>query len=68
MTARESVYRIVDGLPEDRLADVLDYLTDLQDSDASLSPETEAAVEEGLDDLRHGRAITLQDYRRTRGL
>jgi len=58
----------VDVLPEDRLADVLDFLTDLQDTDVSLSPETEAAIEEGLEDIRNGRTITLQEYRRKRGL
>jgi hypothetical protein len=68
MTARESVHRLVDDLSEDRLADVVDYLTDLQDTDVALSPATEVAIEEGLEDIRHGRTITLQDYRRTRGL
>ena len=68
MTARENVHRLVDVLPEDRLADVLDFLTDLQDTDVSLSPDTEAAIEEGLEDIRNGRTITLQEYRRKRGL
>ena len=68
MTVRESVHQLVDALPDDRLADVLDYLADLQDTDASVSPETEAAIEEGRDDIRSGRTISLQEYRRTRGL
>ena len=68
MTARESVHQLVDVLPEDRLGDVLDFLADLQDTDVSLTPETEAAIEEGLEDIRNGRTITLQEYRRTRGL
>jgi hypothetical protein len=68
MTVRENVHHLIDSLPEDRLADVLDYLADLQDEDASLSPETQAAVEEGLDDIRNGRTISVTDYRRTRGL
>jgi len=68
MTVRENVHQIVDTLPEDRLTDVLDYLADLRDPDGSLSPETEAAVEEGLDDIRSGRTISLQEYRQTRGL
>jgi len=65
MTARESVHQIVDALPEERLADVLDYLADLQD-DETLSAETEAAIEEGLADIRAGRTIALAEYRRTR--
>jgi hypothetical protein len=39
MTVRESVHRLVDTLPEDRLADALDYLSDLNDT-AGLSEET----------------------------
>jgi hypothetical protein len=68
MTVRENVHQLVDALPEDRLADALDYLADLRDPDVPLSPETQAAIEEGIDDLRNGRTITLQEYRRTRGL
>jgi len=68
MTVRENVHQLIDALPEDRLADVMDYLADLQDEDATLSPETIAAIEEGLDDIRNGRTISLTDYRRTRRL
>jgi predicted transcriptional regulator len=68
MSVRENVHRIVDALPEDRLADVLDYLADLQDTDEQVSAETEAAIEEGLADIRAGRAMTLEEYRRTRGV
>jgi predicted transcriptional regulator len=68
MTVRENVHQLVDALPESRLADALDYLADLQNPDVSLSPQTQAAIEEGIEDLRNGRTITLQDYRRTRGL
>ncbi|HZU25015.1 MAG TPA: hypothetical protein VFA04_05810 [Bryobacteraceae bacterium] len=68
MTARENVHRIVDALPEDSLADVLDYLEDLQNSDEPLSEETQAAIAEGLEEIRNGRTITLDEYKRTRGL
>jgi predicted transcriptional regulator len=68
MSVRENVHQIVDALPEDRLADVLDYLADLQDSDEQVSAETKAAIEEGLADVRAGRTMTLEEYRRTRGL
>jgi len=67
MSVRESVHQLVDALPEERLDDVLDYLTDLNDTE-ELSPETRAAIEEGLADIRHGRTVTLEEYRRTRGL
>jgi hypothetical protein len=67
MTVRENVHQLVDALPDDRLADALDYLEELNDRD-ELSPETQAAIEEGLDDIRNGRTIPLAEYRRTRGL
>src|SRR5882672_8128829 len=41
-------------LAGDRVADVLDYLADLQDEDAPLSLETTTAIEEGIDDIRNG--------------
>jgi len=68
MTVREDVHQLIDTLPEDRLADVRDYIAELRDEDTTLSPATTAAIEEGLDDIRNGRTISLADYRRTRGL
>ena len=67
MTVRENVHQLVDTLPEDRLADVLDYLAELHDT-GQISAETGAAIQEGLDDIRNGRTITLDEYRQTRGL
>ncbi len=58
MTVRENVHQLVDALPEDRLADALDYLAELKAED-QVSPEAQAAIEEGLDDIRNGRTITL---------
>jgi hypothetical protein len=43
MTVRENVHQLIDALPEERLAD-------LRDEDTTLSPETAAAIEQGLDD------------------
>jgi predicted transcriptional regulator len=68
VNVRENVHQIVDALPEDRLADVLDYLADLRDTDDTLSDETKAAIEEGLEDIRAGRTITLAEYRKSRGV
>jgi predicted transcriptional regulator len=67
MTVRESVHELVDTLPEERLEDVLDYLAEINDTDG-VSDETEAAIEEGLEDIRAGRTVTIEEYRRTRGL
>ncbi len=68
MTVRENVHQIVDALPDERLEDVLDYLAELSEPDQPLSAETRAAIEEGLDDIRNDRTISLDEYRRTRGL
>jgi hypothetical protein len=68
MTVRENVHQLVDILPEDRLDDLLDYLAEPGEPDKPMSGETLAAIEEGLDDIRDGRTITLEEYRRTRCL
>jgi hypothetical protein len=68
MTVRENVHQIVDALPDERLEDVLDYLAELSEPDEPLSAETHAAIQEGLNDIRNGRTIGLEEYRRTRGL
>ncbi len=68
MTVRENVHQIVDALPDEQLEDVLDYLAELSEPDELLSPETRDAIEEGLDDIRNGRTITLDEYRRPRNL
>ena len=67
MTVRENVHQLVDTLPQDRLADLLDYLAELHDND-DVSAETQAAIQEGLDDIRNGRTITIEEYRRTRAV
>ena len=68
MTVRENVHKLVDTLPDRQLEDVLDYLAEIQDGADPLSAETEGAIEEGLEDIRNGRTISLEEYRRTRGL
>jgi predicted transcriptional regulator len=67
MTARENLHQLIDTLPEERLADALDYVAELSETD-ELSAETQAAIEEGLQDISGGRTITLEEYRRTRSL
>jgi adenine/guanine phosphoribosyltransferase-like PRPP-binding protein len=68
MTVRENVHQLVDKLPEDRLEDALDYLAGLEESGEAISAATAEAIEEGLEDIRQGRTIPLEEYRRTRGL
>jgi predicted transcriptional regulator len=62
MTVRESIHKLVDILPEDRLSSARDYLEELSD-DAEITPATKAAVEEGLADIRAGRTISLEELR-----
>jgi PHD/YefM family antitoxin component YafN of YafNO toxin-antitoxin module len=67
MSVRESVHQLVDELSEDRLAEVLDYISELNDT-CEISEETRKAIDQGLDDVRNGRTISLDDYRRSRNL
>lgn len=68
MTARENVHQLVDTLPEDRLDDVLEYLAEIGETAETSNATTSLAIEEGLDDIRNGRTIPLEEYRRSRGL
>ena len=69
MAARQELHRMVDTLADEQLQDLQEYLEDLHESaEEALSPATRAAVQEGLEDIRGGRVIPLEEYRRTRGL
>lgn len=63
MTVRESIHKLVDTLPEERLSSALDYFEELGD-ESELSPETEAAIAEGLSEIRSGRTVPLEELRR----
>ena len=47
---------------------MLDYLAELSEPNEPLSAETLAGIQEGLDDVRNGRTMSADEYRRTRGL
>lgn len=69
MATREELRRMLDRLPESQLPVLQEYFDDLRDSDDEvLSPQTESAVREGLDDIRGGRVVSLEEYRRGRGV
>lgn len=68
MTVRENVHQIVDKLPDESLDELLDYLAELSEAEEPLTAETRSAIAEGLDDIRNGRTITLEEYRPMRGL
>lgn len=65
MSVREELYHAIDTLPEEHIADVLEYIEDLQ---VGLQPRAVDAIREGLDDIREGRIISVEEYRRRRGL
>lgn len=68
MTVRENVHHLVDTLPEERLPDVLELLSEFDADDDTLTSEEEAAVARGDEDFRQGRTISWEEYKRTRGL
>jgi hypothetical protein len=65
--SREQLHAIADGLPDDLLPDAISALTHLED-DEPLSAQEAEDVQSALDDIKHGRMISLKDYERQRGL
>jgi predicted transcriptional regulator len=71
MTVREELHRIVDELPEEKLADVRQFINDLKaggEGEESLSAETLSAIQEGLEDIRAGRTVSWEQVKRENGL
>ena len=68
MTVRENIHQLVDTLPDGRLEDALEYLTELGEPEEPLSAEILAAVEEAREDYRRGRTISIDELRRSHGL
>ena len=68
MTVRENVHQLVDTLPEERLPDVLDLLSEFGEDDDTLSPEEAAALERAEQDFREGRTVSLEEFKRSHGL
>jgi len=71
MTVREELHRIVDELPEKKLADVRQFINDLKaggEGEESLRAETLAAIQEGLEDIRAGRTVSWEQVKRENGL
>ena len=74
MSIKEELHRLVDELREDQCEEARRILQDLcakngaEPNDGPLSPETLAAVEEGLADIQAGRTITLEELESKYGL
>jgi hypothetical protein len=68
MTSRDELHKLIDALPEEQIAELRQYIDDLQPGDEALDTQTLKAIREGLDDIEHGRVMDVEEYRRTRGL
>lgn len=70
MTAREELHRLVEQLPASECEYAKSLLEDLCDDadDGPLSAETAASLERGLEDIRAGRTITLEELERKYGV
>lgn len=64
---REQLKAIVDGLPDDLLPDAISALTHLED-DEPLSAEEIANIDASAEDFKHGRIISLEEFKRQQGL
>jgi hypothetical protein len=69
MSSREQLHKLIDGLPDNEVSELLRYVEDLRaNGEETLDAPTLAAIREGLDDIERGRVMDVQEYRRTRGL
>jgi vacuolar-type H+-ATPase subunit C/Vma6 len=64
---REQLRALVDELPDELLPDAISALTHLEDEEPLSAQESED-VQSALDDIKHGRMISLADYEKQRGL
>ena len=72
MTTKEALHHLVDELPEDQTELARLLLEDLRNAadvgGAPLDEETLASLDRGLADIAAGRAKSLDEYKRKRGL
>lgn len=61
MTTRERLHRLVDELPDERLAEALLALAPLDDEPVTVADRS--AIEEAEADVRAGRVFTLDEIR-----
>jgi len=70
MTAKEQVHSLVDEMSEGQAEELLEelrYLSATAD-DEPLTEEDIASIDRGVQDIRAGRVISLDEYERKRGL
>ncbi len=71
MTVREELHRIVDELPEEELLDLRQIVDDVKtgtEADETVSAESLAAIQEGLEDIKAGRTVSWERVKNENGL
>lgn len=76
MTTKEALHRLIEELPEDQAERLLRVIEDpvarslelAPLDDEALTPEEEAALQEGRDALARGETLTTEQLRRELGL
>jgi hypothetical protein len=68
MVARDELHRIVDELPETELDAARSLLEELRNGEDSLSAEELAEIDHGREAIRRGDYVTLEQYKKQRGL
>ena len=74
MAIKEQLHKLVDELPESQCEEAWQLLEELRSGERSdsnderLSTATLAAMEEGLEDIKAGHTITLEELERKYGL
>jgi hypothetical protein len=60
---RETLYQLIDNLPDDRIVAAIGLIRNLQDEDdESLSEEELAAIARSDEDIAAGRFYTLEEF------
>lgn len=62
-STRETLHRVIDGLSEGELEDLLDYL-DLDSDPDELSEEGKRLVKQGEEEIARGEYVDSQELRR----
>jgi hypothetical protein len=60
LSVKDELHRLIDGLAPDEAERILDLVNNLLDTD-ELTPEEEAAVREGREQIARGEFVTLED-------
>jgi len=71
MTVRGELHTIVDELPEEELLELRQIVDDLQtgtEAEETVSAESLAAIQEGLEDIQAGRTVSWEQVKNENGL